>query len=325
VTYSAVDFDTCSATGLAVEQTGDILAVSHGSNNSVALYNKVTGASLGMLTDGSRLSNPGGVAFAPLASGAAAQDLWVTSGTSVLHYVNIGTDAAPNYQYSSAITGLAAPRALAINPVNNTTGEVVVADGGSSQQVKAFNYAGGSLWTYGQLGGYDPSTGPSPAVADNKLYLDNTAGSGGTLSLYADFTFLAFQPNGTSLWVGDDGDSRSLQLTDTGTSATYSGQISYIESFYATAVDPVVNSNGTLRVFADSLEYQFNPNVALQAGDPNASGGDGSWTLVNNWNSALPSNLIGSTPQDVETLSNGRTYALMSDGTTVKTQWNGGH
>ena len=246
-----------------MEQTGGILAVSHASTNSIVLFNKLTGTSLGTLTDATHLTNPGSLAFAPVVGGK--QDLWVVSGASVLHYINTGTDAAPTYTYNSSIGGFSAALAVAINPVNTTTGEIVVADGGVDQQIKAFNFTGGSLWTYGQAGGYYNYSGsvPSPSVTNSKLYLDSTLGFGGNITNhYTNMTYLAFQPDGNSLWVGDDGDSRSLHQTDSGTSATYSDQISYLGSFYNTAVDPVANSDGTLRVFADFLEYKFNPNVA---------------------------------------------------------------
>jgi len=265
-TYSTLDKDTFAPTGISVENSGGILAVSHGSNNSIALFNKTTGASLGTLTDATHLTNPGALAFAPMAAAATTQDLWIISGTSLLHYVNSGTDAAPNYTYSGSITGFAKPLQVAINPVNNTTGEVVVADGGTSQQIKAFNYSGASLWTYGQLGGYLPGGVPSPAVANNKFYLDNTAGNGGFFDKYTNLTFLAFQPDGNSLWVGDGGDGRNLHLTDTGTSVAYSDQIAFLPGVYVTVADPVANGDGTMRIFADYLEFKFNPNVTLKSG-----------------------------------------------------------
>jgi len=237
----------------------------------------------------------------------------------VLQYVNNGTDASPNYGYNTSISSFSNPRAIAINPVNTNPGEVVVAEGGSSQQVKAFNFAGDSLWTYGQAGGYYNSSGHvgSPAVTNDKLFLDTTNGSGG--SLYANLTFLAFQPDGNSFWVGDAGNHRYLHLNDTGISTpTYNNQFSYLQSFYHTDVDPVANADGTLRVFADGWEYKFNPSVALQPGDPNASGGDGSWTLVNNWGVGLPYNYSapgGTTAAPIEMITtlSGRTYGVMSN------------
>ena len=119
--------------------------------------------------------------------------------------------------------------ALAINPANTTTGEVAVADVEEpASRSRGYNYTGGSLWTYGQAGGYEYNSSggvaPSPNVSNNKLYLDTSAGFGGTIITtgYTDYTFLAFQPDGNSLWVGDGGNSRSLHLTDTGTSVNYS-------------------------------------------------------------------------------------------------------
>jgi hypothetical protein len=211
-TYSTLDYDTYTPTGIAVEQGGDILAISQGSNNRIALLNKTTGASLGTLADSTHLTDPGRIVFAPAASGKSTYDLWILSGTKLVHYVNSGTDAAPNYTYSGSISGFALPLDVAINPSNNTTGEIVVADGGTSQQLKAYNFAGTSLWTYGQAGGYDPGGVGSPAVATNKLYLDPNSGgyswddsgsssrAAGIAGLYPDaqagYTFLAFGPMG---------------------------------------------------------------------------------------------------------------------------------
>jgi len=67
ITYYTLGLSTTATpTGMDVEKTGGILAVSNGSNNSIALFNKVSGASLGTLTDATHLTNPGGLAFAPV-------------------------------------------------------------------------------------------------------------------------------------------------------------------------------------------------------------------------------------------------------------------
>ncbi len=330
-TYSTLAFDNGTPTGMAVEQGGSILAISQGSSNSVSLFNKTTGASLGTLKDAAHLASPGRIAFAPAASGKKTSDLWIISGASVLRYVNTGTDAAPNYIYGGHIGGFALPLDVAINPTNNTSGEIVVADGGASQQIKAYTFAGASRWTYGQAGGYDPGGVGSPAVTNNKLYLDPNSGgyawggsggqsrAGGISGVYPDpqtgYTFLAFQPDGRSLWVADRANARFLQLKDAGKSVAYNAQISYLPDFYSVAADPVASANGTLRVFADWLEYDYNPNLTLHPGDPNAKGGDGSWVLAKNWNTAIPTALQHANPMQVTTLGNGRTYAVLLDDT----------
>ena len=71
---------------------------------------------------------------------------------------------------------------------------ILVADGGSSQQVKAFNSAGTSLGLMGWLAAIQTN---GVAVATNKFWFYDGE---------ADGTFLCFAPDG-SFWVGDGGES----------------------------------------------------------------------------------------------------------------------
>ena len=105
---------------------------------------------------------------------------------------------------------------MAVNPTNANI--ILVADGangGGSQQVKAFNSAGNSLWTYGQAGGYATS---SSAVATNKFWFNDGEN---------DETFFCFAPDG-SFWVGDGGNNRCLHFS---AKANYIEQIMYQPHF----------------------------------------------------------------------------------------------
>jgi F5/8 type C domain/Fibronectin type III domain/FlgD Ig-like domain len=247
------------ATGLAVQQGGNVLAVSHGGLNVVNLFNKTTGASLGTIS----ITAPGQVGFAPNG------DLWVITGTSVERFAaaTLGTTNTA----ATTVSGLAGPLALGVDP---TTSNVLVADGGTSQQIKCYNSTGTLQWIYGTAGGY-PVNGP--AVTTNKFWFiqqPNTNYGDGTAVIPQ--TYLAVQPDG-SWWVGDGGNDRVLHYS---AARTYLGQISYIGDNHQITVDP----NNPTHVFVEGwLQYNLNYSVPLQPGDPTGTGGNDSWTLVDNW------------------------------------------
>lgn len=274
------------ATGLAVQQGGNVLAVAHKGLNQINLFHKTTGASLGSIA----VAAPGRIAF-----NAANGHLWVLSGTSVLRYTDVGAGNT----LSTTISGLAFPLALGVDPVTNN---VLVADGGSSQQVKGFASSGGAaLWTLGTAGGYSAANGPD--VTNTKFMFTIT--NNGTNPL--PFSFLAVQSDG-SFWVGDGGNCRILHFSS---SRAYLNQISAITDNLLASVDP----NNPSRVFALGwLEYQFDYSKVLNPGDPNAAGGNGSWKLVKNWMAGIdPTQYAGFTT--VTTLTSGgqtRTYAQVA-------------
>lgn len=245
------------ATGLAVQQTSNVLAVAHGGLNLVNLYDKTSGAFLGNIS----VPNPGRIAFAPNG------DLWVVTNTSVDRFagVTLGSTSVP----ATAISGFLAPMAVTVNPL---TGDVLVADGDLSQQVKAFSSAGSPLWTLGQAGGYSSANGP--AVTTNKFQFASVAGFNSPLSTG---TFLASQADG-SFWLGDGGNQRALHFS---AAQIYLGQIGFLTANYAVYADP----NNPTRVFSQGyLEYRLDYTQTLSPGDPDPTfGGNGSWKLVNNW------------------------------------------
>jgi hypothetical protein len=266
-----------ASNGIAVQKTGNILAVSHTAANQIVLFDKTTGATLQIES----IPSPGRLAFEPDGS------LWAISGATVVNISGVGG----SNKIVTTLTPLVAPLTVAVDPV---TSNVLVADGGSSQQVKTFNENGVLLSTYGDLGGY---TDCSPTVTKTRLWLDNTAGMG-----YTKQTLLAVAPD-SSYWVGDPGNARILHISSTG---KYIEEISFLRYLYYVAID---HTNPT-RVFADALEFAVNYSVPIVPGD----GGAGSWSLARNWAACVPASYTGQFGfrfAQVQTLPNGLTYGLL--------------
>ncbi|HTQ11730.1 MAG TPA: FlgD immunoglobulin-like domain containing protein [Fimbriimonadaceae bacterium] len=270
-----------AATGLAVQTSGNLLAVAHGPLNLIRMFDKTSGAALGTIS----VNAPGSVAF------DANGDLWVLTGTTAVRYTSVATSPT----VAATITGLSQPIAVATHPTDRNV--VLIADGGQSQQVKAFNSSGDALWTYGVPGGYT-TNGP---VVGNSIFQF----TGGRVPL-------AFQSDG-SFWVGDGATNRLLHFS---ASRAYLNQIEYTPGSYCSTVD----DNDPTRVFDYFLEYRIDYSKPLQPGDPGAAGGNGSWKLVRNWAAGVNPKYIGDTARwafsgfgSVQTLANGRTYGLVRD------------
>lgn len=293
-------------TGLAVQRSGRLLAVSHGAytmrdssgtslgEDQISLFDKTSGAIVGKI----RIHDPQRLAF------AANGDLWVISGTQVVRLSSVGF--ANNIVIR--LQGINNPLALAVDP---STDDVLVADGGTSQQIKRFSSDGRLILSYGQLGGY---TDCNPTVTTDRLYLDATAGAGAGNQQPG--TWLTVGDD-SSFWVGDRGNDRALHISASG---NYLGQFSFLPMIYAVTVD----HGDPTRIFADLLEYKVDYSKDLVPGDPDpATGGNGSWALAKNWSVCLPSQYTSSMSR-VQTLSNGRTYAELFNSHS-KSQVSGGY
>lgn len=291
-------------TGIAVQSHGDLLAVSHGADVSmkdatnspgedlIKLFNKTSGVQVGEIP----LHDPQGIAFAP------DNSLWAISGNSVVQITLVGSENL----ITTLLPGLSKPLALS---VDSTTSDVLVADGGSSQQVKRYSAAGQLLAVYGDLGGYADC---NPVVTKTRLFLDATAGP--DYSGYSVRTFVAADPDG-SFWIGDPGNARVLHIS---AQEKYLGQIAFLRFLYHVAAD----HGNPRRVFAGNLEFSVDYSKPLLPGDPDPSlGGNGSWSLVRNWAACLANNYAPQFTQ-VQTFGNGRTYALAPN-LKVKSIWNG--
>ena len=273
------------ASGIAVQKTGNILAVSHRTLNQVKLFDKLSGNLLGSVP----VTSPRRIAF------TSTGDLWVVTGTTVVRY-NAATLGGTN-TIAATISGFVSPQCVAVHPTNNNI--VMVADAGISQQVKAFDSVGTPLWTYGTLGGY-PATGPD--VTYDKFAFTNNK------------TFITILTDG-SFWVSDGKNDRVLHFT---ASRDYIDQIMYLPANYVTTCDP----NTPSRVIGHSwLEFEVDYSKPLLPGDPSAAGGNNSWKLVKNWGFNLASQYntpgAGNTGiNTVVTFNNGRVYGLIRNTTT---------
>ena len=223
--------------GLAVQQDGNLLAASVAPDNRVYLMDKSTG---GAITNFS-VNAPARLSFSPDGS------LWVISGDQVNCYTNLGANPA----LGLTISNLSEPLDVAVNPTNSNL--ILVADGGPSQQVRAFSNGGTPLWTYGLAGGYQAN---GVAVTTNKFWFYNGQ---------KDDTFLCFAPDG-SFWVGDGGNNRSLHFS---AGLSYIEQIMYQPLSYQAAVD----QNDPGRVFNQFWNFM--------------------WTTLNRWPRPGPWSTIG--------------------------------
>jgi hypothetical protein len=272
-------------TGLAVQKSGIYLLVAHKSLNQLHVLNKTTGARVQTLTY----------------SGARALAI-DTAGNLWMCYTSGGSPRIEKFQVnpdgtltslSLLPTGLIDPLAMGVSPDNAT---LVIADGGSSQQLKAYsNSTAASSWTYGQLGGY--ANGAS--VSNDKFYFSDTRSTIGT--------FVSFQPDGT-FWVSDAGNYRAQHYA---ADRTFIDRIMYFGRFYSCFVD----KNNPTRVFGDYLEFSIDYSKPVA---PN----NGSWTLVNNWGYSIPLAYDSefNRMRSVTTLNNGKTYAMFANATTSKWQ-----
>ncbi len=292
-----------SITGLAVQKLpgNTLLAVSVAADNKVYLLDKVSGSIVRSFT----VASPKALAF------DNSDTLWVTSGTSILHYDNL--NATPTL--TGTISGLAAPLALAVSPASAAQPNLLlVGDGGGSHQIKAYNMSGVLQWTFGKAISGANGYSADPTVTNDKFWFYRQ-----DILNWADccmeHTSIAFEPNG-SFWVLDAMNARVMhyQLGVTpGALPIYQNQISFLDDFYVVAVD----QNNPSRVFASMhgkwLEYSVNSDRTL-------AGTNGSWTLVKNWGYGLGTNFKNNTFEGftgVATLSNGRTYAVAYDYSTT--------
>jgi hypothetical protein len=257
--------------GLAVQQNGNLLAAAVAPDNRVYLLDKLSGATLTSFS----VTSPGRMGFSPDGS------LWVVSGTMVIDFTNLNINPAA----ALTLPNFSEPLAVAVNPTNASL--ILVADGGSSQQVKAFDNSGNSLWTYGWAGGYAIN---GVAVQTNKFWFNDGE---------TDATFLCFAADG-SFWVGDGGNYRALHFS---ANRNYLEQIMYQPHSYVACVD----QNNPSRVFNQFLEFSVDYSKPLSQ----------AWTLVNNWAVGVdPAHISWDAGiYEVTTFTNGRTYALIDNNT----------
>jgi len=286
---SCVDFDATAnqpnpATGLAVQQSGNYLFVSHGNLNVVRVFDKVQGTSLGSFG----VPSPG--ALATTADG----DVWVICNTNPPTLRRF-TFAPGQVTLQQTITGLTQPVGVGVSADDSL---VVVTDGGASQQIKAFNNTTGApVWTYGQLGGMAVN---GPNVNSNTF--DFSTGS-----------FIAFQADNT-FWVGDRGNQRNLHFSISNNAPSYVEQLAYIPLSY----DATVDLTDATRVFNTFMEYSV--NYALPLGGTNGSWTlVNNWAYGLPSDSTHNYTGFRDGISNVVTFSNGHTFALLPNYATGNT------
>jgi hypothetical protein len=280
-------------TGLAVNS--NYIAVARKAQNAVQFYAVATGAFLGSLP----VAAPGQVAF------ASSGDLWVITNGQVKRF---GITAGQNFTELNTLSGLVNPLALDAHPSQDL---LLVADGGTNQQVKAYTSAGVVSWTHGQAGGYATQ---GPDVTTNKFWFeiaDPLARDATDRDSYGSpFTFIKWQPDGT-FWVLDAGNLRALHF---GADRSYIEQIMYLPDRLQMAGD----QTDATRVFSGHLEFKVSTSP-LKPGDQSRLSAP-TWQLVKNWGAGVDvvryAGLI-----NVATHANGHTYAQVHDNNTDHTGW----
>lgn len=292
-------------TGIAVQRNsatcvypscGNILAVAHALTNTILLFDKVTGASLGTISgvvgNSSRTTQ---LAF-------TNEGLWFQGGDNNLYLIT-GLPSSP--VISQPITGLQYVAGIGANGNNNV---LYVADGGTHQQI--YGYAPNThalVRTYGTLGGYNDC---NPTVTHNRLQLDDTATFGVNHNTTMNALVFVAADDSDNLWI-QDLDGRRVQHIDNNNN--YVNQILYRRPSYIVTVSETMPT----RVFIGMLEYAIDYTKPLVPGDGDpAVGGSGAWVLTKDWMiCSMGASGSPSTISDlyyflaVEQFPNGRVYA----------------
>lgn len=280
-----VNNDKSEISGLAVQKRGRYLFVSHKNLDELHVLDKTTGALVQKQSFDTPLNitadDNGHVWLVYSKNGKRVVEKFAAESNGKLNPLNV------------VLSGLAEPQALAVSPNGKT---LLVADGGDNQQLKAFEINSGTpLWTYGAAGGY----ATDPNVRNDKFYFNEAKGPG---------TFIAFQPDG-SFWVEDAGNSRAQHFT---ADRKFIDRIMYLQTSYSSFVD----ANDPSRVFSDYLEFKVDYSKPLGAHN-------GSWQLVRNWGHNVPAEYDDkyNRLRGVTTLSNGKTYALLTHRFRTLVSW----
>jgi hypothetical protein len=296
---------------VSVQKTGNFLFVSRRETtgpdvHAIVTANKTTGQTL--QTNLLGLQKQRRIAINPTVN----NELWVihsTAGTvcDKITKCSVNTGTGVVTTTATVITGLSDAVDLEISPDGAT---LLVSDGGSSQQVKAFNTSNGTIKTaFGTSGAFGTAGGylNSPTVTNTKFMFLSWGNAFGVPAGGA----IAFAADG-SWWVCDNGNCRALHFS-AGNSPAYVERIQQIPAFYSCREfrgDPT-------RVFSEWLEWSVNYAIPLGADN-------GSWTLAKNWyaNIAAMSEVANSGNNFYVSMkyagiySNGRSYCFLHNSLT---------
>ena len=277
-TYSTIGFSSITAErGNSIALYGSYLYLARPLANRIDYYNKNTGAYIGTVST----TNPANIRV----DGTV---LWCGHSTTVEKFT-INVDGSLT-SAGTPITGLLSVQAIAINPI---TGNIYVADGSTSQQIRIYNTSGTLQSTWGTAGGYLSNA----IVSDTKWYWND---AGNTYKV-----FLCFDAGG-GLWINDPGNCRMQHYNS---SQTFVERIQWMLFNYNIGVD----DNNPTRIFANALEFSRNYSQTL-------SGSTG-WAQVANWRGQLTGTQYSQYQGllSLLTFANGKTYCFVNaSGTTLQ-------
>jgi hypothetical protein len=271
-----------NVSGLSVQKKGRFLFVSHARVDELHVVDKKTGELVKK------------IAMAKASASAVDGDdkLWIVNSAGGAAHVDKfavsddGSLSAP----AAGIGNLSNPLAVAVSPDNKT---VLVADGGTSGQVKAFANASPAapLWTLG----VENAWAKGPEVGDDRFFFSpqdefqqNCFAAGNP----PERSFIAFQSDG-SFWVGD---TANFRIQHYAADRRFIGRAMVFPMLYN--VQAVANDDPG-RVLGRSLEFKIDYSKPLAPDN-------GSWTLVKNWGYKTDS---GGFTRPTR-MSNGRTYGM---------------
>lgn len=269
-------------TGLAVQTAGPVLAVAYGAEQRVRLFNKTSG----------RLLREMSVPLSPHSRNqlaiSADGDLWVIGAQSLRRYTALTGEP----RLTLEINDLERPLAAAGDPAD--AHGVWVADGGINQQLRRFGRYGMVTAAIGLPGGMDGSA----AVSDDRFCFAAEAGR--------ENSAVAVDAQGRP-WAVDTCNNRLLHFDASG---RVLARMAYLPHMYTATTD----SARPERVFAGFMEFAVDYSRPLNDA--------GAWRLVRNWLPALPAALRDSLSanlgfgglRSVQTLRNGRSYAMLQVG-----------
>jgi hypothetical protein len=274
-----VNYPAVAVTGVAVQRSGNILATAHGSmstapsSNMVFLWDKTTCAPVGSFT----IANPQRMTF------DLKGNLWVISGTGLdmADTLSRVTEVGSQNTVTTPITGLDNPMALAISPV---TGNLFVADGGKHQQVLEYNLATDTkVRTLGDEGGYGAGSSCRATVTHYKFWFDYGGRNPGTQvdTISSDPFVYADDRGGLEV---EDPTTGQIEFYNLEHGAWRYTRRVLFEGFQRSLAVAVNNPSRIFLGKGSLLELSRDWSKPLLAGDPDpAAGGNGSWTLANNW------------------------------------------
>jgi hypothetical protein len=269
--------------GIAVQITGNYLYVSYSLENTVKVYNKVTGDFITNISIN-------GVTRLSIQNDTF---LWIASDNTIDKFI-----INPNGSLTKTgiqIKGVNAA-SLTISPDNS---QLVISDmTPGSQQIKFYNALKGTLVsTFGQPGGYKTDA----TVADNKFHMYSLSEK-----FYPSIVYLE---NG-DFWFVDQGNRRLLK---------FNANLQKIDEiiFQTTTYDIAVDPNDPTRVFCGYREFSID-YAKIEAGNIKSS-----WKLVRNWGYNIPPGFPVTNwgLKNVVTFPNGRTYCMIHKDGTPQRNW----